>query len=76
MKTFTVMGEHPGDGSVQLAENPIQALAKHVALDGMETAETIEESIRKNIEDGVTNETHYPKYSVIGDYEVKEQICQ
>ena len=57
MPLFTVMGSHPGDGSVQEAGYPTEALAKHIHMDCKD-----EYTLQEIIDD--LNKTGFETYEV------------
>jgi len=74
MKQYTIMGAHPGDGSVQLAENALEAFAKHIILDYDEdmTIKQMIKEIQKDIDAGYYDVITEGNCTCYGDYEVKE----
>ena len=73
MKKYVVMGEHPGDGSVQEASNAIEAFAKHVRQDCPEIPlSKIVSEIKLDIKEHRIAVTVEGNTTLIGSYEMKE----
>ena len=69
MPTYTILGNHPGDGGVVVAEDVTEALIKCFAdMDGV-TYDEVKEAMKTN---GVILQKVDDYYFVYGDYHINQ----